>query len=209
VTDETSLEPDDDDAGKAFARLAGIMRRLLAPGGCPWDREQTLASLRQYVTEEAAEVVAAIDRLLEVEALIRAHRGLPPAEPSPPEDFSTGHAEKGRTHAHHPARETFDQAASGSGAPLGEGELPEELAAQWEDARRELTAELGDLMLQPVFQGVLGEELGYFSLEDVIDSICEKLIRRHPHVFGGVDAPSAEDVLDNWEAIKREEKKGG
>ncbi|MCD6282922.1 hypothetical protein J7J84_04885 [bacterium] len=185
------------------------MRRLLAPDGCPWDREQTLASLRQYVTEEAAEVVAAIDRLLEVEALIRAHRGLPPAEPSPPEDFSTGHAEKGRTHAHHPARETFDQAASGSGAPLGEGELPEELAAQWEDARRELTAELGDLMLQPVFQGVLGEELGYFSLEDVIDSICEKLIRRHPHVFGGVDAPSAEDVLDNWEAIKREEKKGG
>lgn len=185
------------------------MRRLLAPDGCPWDKEQTLASLRQYVTEESAEVVAAIDRLVVVEARIREHRGLPPAEPSPPEDFSTGHSEKGRTHAHHPAHERFDQATSASGAPLGEGELPEELAAQWESAQRELVTELGDLLLQPVFQGVLGEELGYFSLEDVIDGICDKLIRRHPHVFGTVDAPSAEDVLDNWEAIKREEKAGG
>lgn len=185
------------------------MRRLLAPDGCPWDREQTLASLRQYVTEEAAEVVAAIDRLLEVEARIREHRGLPPAEPSPPKSFSTEHSEKGRTHAHHPAHGTFDQAASASGAPMGEGEIPEEIAAQWESARRELVTELGDLLLQPVFQGVLGEDLGYFSLEDVIDSICEKLIRRHPHVFGTVDAPSAEDVLDNWEAIKREEKSRG
>lgn len=185
------------------------MRRLLAPEGCPWDREQTLASLRQYVTEEAAEVVAAIDRLLAVEARIRARRGLPPAQPAPPKDFTTEHGDKGRTHGHHPARESFDQTASASGAPLGEGELPEKLAAQWEDARRELTAELGDLLLQPVFQGVLGEELGYFSLEDVINAICEKLVRRHPHVFGGADAPSAEDVLDNWEAIKREEKPGG
>jgi len=208
VTDKILLEPDDN-AGRAFARLAGIMRRLLTPGGCPWDREQTLASLRQYVTEEAAEVVAAIDRLLTVEARIRAHRGLPPAEPSPPGDFSTEHADKGRAHAHHPAHETFDQAASASGAPLGESELPDELTAQWESARRELTVELGDLLLQPVFQGVLGEELSYFSLEDVLDAICEKLIRRHPHVFGGADAPSAEDVLDKWEAIKRKEKKGG
>ena len=168
-----------------------------------------MASLRQYVTEEAAEVVAAIDRLLEVEARIREHRGLPSAEPSPPEGFSTEHAEKGRTHAHHPVHESFDQTASASGAPLGEGELPEELSAQWEDARRELVTELGDLLLQPVFQGVLGEELGYFSLEDVIDGICEKLIRRHPHVFGGTGASSAEDALDKWEAIKREEKSGG
>jgi MazG family protein len=69
-----------------------------------------------------------------------------------------------------------------------------------------LAEELGDLLLHVVFHARLGEELGRFQIDDVIDSISEKLIRRHPHVFGDEEATSARDVVDNWEAIKRQEK---
>ena len=70
-----------------------------------------------------------------------------------------------------------------------------------------LAEELGDLLLHIVFHARLGEEASRFAIDDVIDRICEKLVRRHPHVFGGQDAPDAARLLDNWEAIKKLEKR--
>lgn len=72
-----------------------------------------------------------------------------------------------------------------------------------------LAEELGDLLLHVVFHARLGEELGEFGIDDVIDGISEKLVRRHPHVFGEEKAFSASDVVDNWEAIKTQEKTDG
>jgi MazG family protein len=113
------------------------MRRLLAPGGCPWDREQTFESLRKYVLEEACEVIDAIDR--------------------------------------------------------GEHDL--------------LREELGDLLLQVVFQSELARSQAGFGIDDVVEGIVGKLVRRHPHVFGSAVAKDANEVLTNWERIKAEEKK--
>lgn len=124
--------------GQSLTRLVAIMRRLLSPDGCPWDREQTLASLRPYVIEEAHEVVDAID----------------------------------------------------SGDP---------------EALRE---ELGDLLLQIVFQSELARRDGWFGVDDVVAGICEKMERRHPHVFGDASADSADQVSQRWESIKRHEKAG-
>src|SRR5712671_4512006 len=112
------------------------MQRLLAPDGCPWDREQTLESLRNYVIEEAHEVVDAIDR----------------------------------------------------------GSI--------EDLREEL----GDLLLQIVFQAELARARDWFGPDDVIASICDKLVRRHPHVFGDTSVSNAREVVANWEIIKAKEK---
>ncbi len=123
--------------GASFPRLVELMQRLLAEDGCPWDREQTFASLRRYVLEEACEVIDAID-----------------------------HGD-----------------------------------------RRELTAELGDLLLQVVFQAELGRNEGSFGPDDVVEAICDKLVRRHPHVFGDVAVEGSGEVLRNWELIKAEEKK--
>lgn len=111
------------------------MERLLGPGGCPWDRRQSLDSLKGYLLEETYEVLEAID------------------EGDP---------------AHH----------------------------------RE---ELGDLLFQVVFQAALRARQGAFTLADVVEGIAEKLVRRHPHVFGEENAPDAEAVRIRWEAIKREE----
>lgn len=69
-----------------------------------------------------------------------------------------------------------------------------------------LAEELGDLMLHVVFHARLGEESDRFTIDDVLDGICEKLVRRHPHVFGDDDAADADQVLRNWEAIKKQEK---
>jgi len=113
------------------------MRRLLAPGGCPWDREQTLRSLRTYVIEEAYEVVDAIDK----------------------------------------------------------------------QAPELLREELGDLLLQIVFQAELARAQGWFGLDDVIDSICEKLVRRHPHVFADTELSTSREVVLNWEKLKAAERK--
>lgn len=66
--------------------------------------------------------------------------------------------------------------------------------------------ELGDLLLQIVFHAQIGKEAGEFTIDDVIRAICEKMIRRHPHVFGDVEVSSSADVLRNWEAIKKQEK---
>jgi tetrapyrrole methylase family protein / MazG family protein len=117
--------------------LLDIMAKMRGPGGCPWDREQTLESLKQYLVEECYEVIDAID---------------------------SGRADK---HAD----------------------------------------ELGDLLLQVVFQAQIRREQGLFAFEEVVDRICEKLIRRHPHVFGNARVSGSQDVLKNWEAIKAQEKK--
>jgi len=117
--------------------LLDIMAKMRGEGGCPWDREQTLESLKQYLVEECYEVIDAID---------------------------SGRADK---HAD----------------------------------------ELGDLLLQVVFQAQIRREQGQFAFEDVVDRICAKLIRRHPHVFGDARVSGTGDVLKNWEAIKVQEKK--
>jgi len=126
---------------EAIERLLAIMARLRGPGGCPWDREQTLASLRPYVLEETYEVLEAID----------------------------------------------------VGDP------------------REHCEELGDLLLQIVFQAQLTKEAGQFAFEDVAEAISDKLVSRHPHVFGDSDVKDAEGVLKQWAALKKKEKeaKGG
>lgn len=117
--------------------LAEIMVKLLAEDGCPWDREQTLLTLRKYVIEEASEVVDAIEN-------------------GTPEDHCD---------------------------------------------------ELGDLLLQIVFQAALREKEGKFTMQDVVSAICDKMVRRHPHVFGDATAETSEEVLTNWEAIKLEENR--
>jgi len=120
-----------------FQRLVEIMARLRGPDGCPWDREQTLETLRAYAVEETYEVLDAIER----------------------KDW--GH----------------------------------------------LAEELGDLQLQIVFQSQIASEDGKFTIDDVLDSINEKLIRRHPHVFGDESANTSGEVLHRWEQIKAEEKR--
>jgi MazG family protein len=123
--------------GASLARLVDVMDRLLAPDGCPWDREQTLDSLRPFLVEETYEVLDALTR-----------------------GDVAGHCE-----------------------------------------------ELGDLLMQIVFQAALRAREHAFDIDAVVAGICDKLIRRHPHVFGemrGVD--TAEKVLEQWEAIKRAEK---
>lgn len=122
--------------GATLFRLVGVMRRLLSPGGCPWDREQSLESLRKYVLEEACEVMDAID--------------------------------------------SKDRAS--------------------------LQEELGDLLLQVIFQAELARAEGAFGIDDVIAGIVDKLVRRHPHVFGHLEAKDADEVLRNWERIKAQEK---
>ena len=73
-------------------------------------------------------------------------------------------------------------------------------------AMAELCEELGDLLLQVVFHARMAEEAGAFALADVIDAICSKMERRHPHIFGGATADTADDVVARWEAIKAAEK---
>lgn len=143
--------------GSSFPRLVSIMKRLLAPGGCPWDREQTFATLKKYVVEEAHEVVDAIDEL-------------------------------------------GPEASRPIGPSLSLG--PNERAVL------ELREELGDLMLQAVFLAEMAAERGWFGPDDVVAGICDKLERRHPHVFAQTKVSGSDEVLANWERLKAEEKQG-
>lgn len=113
------------------------MTRLRAPGGCPWDQEQTHQSLTEALVEETAELLEAID--------------------------------------------TGDMAL--------------------------MREELGDVLLQVVFHSELASEAGLFDFDDVAREINEKLVRRHPHVFGDLSLEDTAAVLVNWEKIKAEEKK--
>ena len=133
---ELTPSPAASEAGAVFARFVELIARLRAPGGCPWDREQTHESVKPLTIEEAYEVAHAID--------------------------------------------------------------------EQDDA--ELAAELGDLLLQVVFHANIAEERGAFQLRAVIERVSEKMIRRHPHVFGSDDAATSGEVLRNWEAIKAEER---
>jgi tetrapyrrole methylase family protein/MazG family protein/ATP diphosphatase len=117
------------------------MARLRAPGGCPWDAEQTYASLSQYLLEEAYET---FDAIQEAEA--------------------TGDVTN-------------------------------------------LKEELGDVLLQVVFHSTIGAERGEFNIDDVADGVAKKLVLRHPHVFGDEKLEKAQDVLDNWDTLKANERK--
>ena len=123
--------------GEKFEKTVAIMARLRAPGGCPWDREQTFDTIKKYTLEETYEVLEAIE-----------NRDWP-----------------------------------------------------------ELTSELGDLLLQVLFYAEMAREIGVFNINDVLDALSDKLIGRHPHVFGEAKAEDSHAVLQNWEAIKKEEKK--
>ena len=113
------------------------MERLRAPGGCPWDREQTFDTIKPYTLEETYEVLEAIE-----------NRDWP-----------------------------------------------------------ELAGELGDLLLQVLFYAEMAKEQGWFSIDDVLDRLSTKLVDRHPHVFGEVQAETSDQVKRNWEALKQEERK--
>lgn len=117
--------------------LVDIMELLRSPEGCPWDREQTHASIRRNLLEEAYEAAEAIDL----------------------------------------------------------------------DDRAALVEELGDVLLQIVFHCQMERETGGFTLDDVADGICKKLIYRHPHVFADTKVSGSAEVLENWDALKRKEKR--
>ena len=118
-----------------FYKLVDIMKKLRAPDGCPWDREQTIESLKPYLLEETYETLEAMD--------------------------------------------------------IG-GE--------------ELKGELGDLLLNIIFQSLIKEEEGEFTIDDVAKKVSEKLIRRHPHIFADVEVDGTKDVVRNWDEIKKKEK---
>jgi MazG family protein len=128
------------DPGSSLSRLVEVMDRLLAPDGCPWDREQTLETLRPFLIEESYEVLDALAR----------------------------------------------------GDVAGHREV------------------LGDLLMQVVFHAAIRQAEGAFTIDDVVAGIVEKLVRRHPHVFGAPgasDVKTAGEVLTQWEQIKAAEKK--
>jgi tetrapyrrole methylase family protein/MazG family protein len=127
----------ENNVGAKFQQLVDIMGRLRAPGGCPWDREQTFDSIKKYTLEETYEVLDAIDR------------------------------------------------------------------KDWD----ELRSELGDFMLQAVFYAEMAAEEKLFDIGDSLDAINEKLIRRHPHVFGTETAKTGDEVLKIWHEVKKTERK--
>lgn len=122
-----------------IGRLIDIMQKLRQPDGCPWDKKQTITSLRPYIIEEAFETVEALDN--------------------------------------------FDVESA--------------------DSVQELVKELGDLLLQVVFVSQIASESNLFSLDDVAAAISDKLVERHPHVFGDETAKDADEVLLNWNRIKK------
>jgi MazG family protein len=123
--------------GSSFDRLVELVARLRAPDGCPWDREQTLRTLRPFVLEETYEVLEAIDR----------------------------------------------------------------------DDRQALREEIGDLIFEGVLLAQLAAEAGDFTVTDSVESIADKLVRRHPHVFGdAARARTADEVLGRWEEAKARER---
>lgn len=125
---------------KKFQEFVEIIKKLRAPDGCPWDREQTHVSMKKCLLDESAETLAAID--------------------------------------------IYEKTGDASN----------------------LCEELGDVLLQVVMHAVIAEEEGIFNINDVIDCVIEKMVRRHPHVFGDINVSSSAEVLKNWEQIKKKEK---
>jgi MazG family protein len=129
--------PDPAAAGAAFRKLCEVVARLRAPDGCPWDRQQTLATIKPYTLEETYELLDAIDS--------------------------------------------------------GDDEA--------------IVEELGDVLLQVVLDAQIGADEGRFDLVPVIDRLTDKLVRRHPHVFGDATAQTAADVTPLWDKAKHAEKR--
>lgn len=119
-----------------WADFLEIMRLLRAPGGCPWDREQTHGSIRRNFLEETYEALDALDR----------------------------------------------------------------------DDGVDMCEELGDVLMQVAFHAEIESERGRFTMDDVVNGVAQKLVYRHPHVFGDVQVAGSGEVLTNWEALKRREK---
>jgi NTP pyrophosphatase (non-canonical NTP hydrolase) len=196
-------------SAQGFTDLLQLMADLRSPQGCPWDREQSLASLRQYVREEADEVCAAVDEILAYEAQLRAQAGLDAADPAPPDGDEKARTEKkGWSIAHHPHRADFRAEASASGAPLP-AQLTVEERAELDRRYYELRKELGDLLLQPAFMGDILQAMGRGGVELSLQALLEKLIRRHPHVYGDAAVADSAGVLANWERIKQAEREQG
>lgn len=128
-------------SGSSFSHLQAIIAHLRAPEGCPWDREQTLDSLKQDLLGECAEVLEAIDAEID-----------------------------------------------------------------GEDNSEHISEELGDLLLIVLMLVQIATEEGRFRLGDVTQAIVDKLIRRHPHVFGAVEVADVDEIVSNWDAIKAAEK---
>ena len=202
---EDGLESAREELGNLFM----LMADLRSPTGCPWDREQSLASLRQYVREEADEVCEAIDAVLEYERELRAQAGLPPASPEPPGSEDKARTkDKGLSIAHHPHREDFDPAASAAGAPMPDA-LPEKQRAELENLYADLRKEMGDLLLQAFFLGDILHGMERGGVQDAAAAIVRKLIHRHPHVYSDTDAKDSAQVLKNWDKIKQAERRQG
>lgn len=119
-----------------FNEFVEIIRRLRAPDGCPWDREQTHESIRKSMIEEAYELVEAID---------------------------SKNSEK-------------------------------------------IADESGDVLLQVVLHAQIAKDNGEYDINDVTDAVCRKMIHRHPHVFGEVNVSNSDEVIKNWDAIKRADR---
>ncbi|HSE94488.1 MAG TPA: nucleoside triphosphate pyrophosphohydrolase [Methylomirabilota bacterium] len=127
------------DAGHRFSELLSLMSRLRGADGCPWDREQTRASLRPFLVEETYEVLDALD----------------------------------------------------------------------EEDSAKIREELGDLLFQVVFHAEIARERGEFGMEDLLAALLDKMVRRHPHVFGDQSLGTAAEALAQWESIKQREGEGG
>lgn len=126
-------------APATFEGLVALVARLRAPDGCPWDRDQTHASLRRAFLEECYEALEALD--------------------------------------------------AGDSAALAE--------------------ELGDVLVHAAFHCRIADESGAFTADTVLQGAIDKLVRRHPHVFGDAKVESVQEVEQQWEALKREERRGG
>ena len=135
-TPEPGTPPDYSILTPAFEKLCDVIARLRSPEGCPWDREQTLESIKPYTLEETYELLEAID--------------------------------------------------SGNDEHIIE--------------------ELGDLLLQIILDAQIGADEGRFDLTHIVDRLTQKMIDRHPHVFGNVNAETPDEVRKNWDQIKEQEK---
>ncbi|MCB1185531.1 hypothetical protein KDL29_00045 [bacterium] len=189
-----------------YGNLFSLMADLRSPGGCPWDVEQSLASLRQYIREEADEVCKAIDDILDYENELRANAGLAADNPNPPAEEKARTDKKGHSIAHHPHHPDFDAVASASGAPLPK-QIMEEQREKLDALYAELVEEIGDLALQSVFLSDILHGMKRPGLDSSLEQIVTKLIRRHPHVYGDTQAADSAEVLSNWQRIKDQEKK--
>ena len=193
------------EAGRLFTDLVSMVADLRGANGCPWDREQSLASLRQYVIEEAQEVVEAIDTILAAEGDLRSNAKIAPADPTPPQGVDNARTPtKGLTIEHHPHRVDFNPSVSASGAPLP-SKADRSSSKQLDNLYEKLSVELGDLALQVVFVNDILTAMGRGGADESLRHIQIKLIRRHPHVYSHGSAKNSAEVLAKWEQIKQSE----